>query len=334
MPQMCRSNDLPQIRFLVSILYSGMLLFLLSGCLSFFEASRIDGPQREALLELEIPDVSPSDTSAYLFLAEDLIPEIDLPDQYPQDQSVWAKDAALLGLTLADWLPASAESSLYHMMYLLTERQRMATAKTLRRAEIYLPSIMACLESHGIPRELAALPFIESAFLFNATSRAGAGGIWQLMPETARSFGLIVNTRIDERYDAIKAGKAAARYLVYLHQRYGDWPLVLAAYNVGEGVLNNALRRSEAKDMDELLRFCRTPAGQKLLPKETLQFVPKFNAALLVMALSRRFGLCDYNVLKLTKNELEPDAALVPDQFLVPPDPIQEGQLLSLPIKI
>lgn len=205
----------------------------------------------------------------------------------------------VLDFDLGEWLPESEKGFMYSFLHKLTEEQRKFTENALRRADIYLPLILPCLEEHGLPKELAALPFIESAFAEHALSSTGAAGLWQLMPETARRFGLLVNEETDERYDVLKSTAATARFLHYLYQRFESWPLALAAYNGGEGNVNRALRLSKTDCLQELTRHCRSGFGKSLLSEETLQFVPRFTAALLIMSNSRELDLAGHDVLNL-----------------------------------
>lgn len=128
------------------------------------------------------------------------------------------------------------------------------------------------LEKEGMPTELQYLPIIESALKPNAVSRAGAAGLWQFMPATARGLGMEVNSLVDERRDPRSSSRNAARYLKELYGIYGDWSLAIAAYNCGPGNVNKALRRAGGgkKDFWEIYRF---------LPAETRGYVPAFIAA-------------------------------------------------------
>lgn len=125
----------------------------------------------------------------------------------------------------------------------------------------------------GMPIELLAVAKVESNFNPFARSPKGALGLWQLMPETARRYGLRVDAIRDDRLDGEKSTRAAARYLRDLHVQFGDWPLVLAAYNVGEDALHRAVRRGGSGDFRELSRL-------KLLPAETRAYVPAILRAL------------------------------------------------------
>ena len=142
---------------------------------------------------------------------------------------------------------------------------------SLERGELLL-WLAGELETAGLPRELAALAVIESALDPQALSSAGALGCWQLMPATARRLGLTVRRGRDERRDVAASTAAAIRYLHELWRRFGDWELVLAAYNCGEGRVERALSRVGASSFREL-------AAARALPAETLAHVPKVLAA-------------------------------------------------------
>ena len=130
------------------------------------------------------------------------------------------------------------------------------------------------LTQHGLPTELKYLSVIESALKTYAVSWAGAVGPWQFMPATARNLGLRVTKRVDDRTDFHKSTHAAARYLTELYSIYGDWLLVIAAYNGGPGNVNSAIRRSGSKNFWDL---------QYHLPAESRNHVKKFIATHYIM---------------------------------------------------
>ena len=149
-----------------------------------------------------------------------------------------------------------------------------ATA-VMKRLDQLRPIVEPILESEGIPVELASVIVVESGARPNALSPKGALGIWQLMPDTARRYGLKVTPGSDQRLDAEKSTRAAARYLRDLYQQFGSWPLALAAYNAGEQAVQHAIEHTGNSDFLQL-------SNLRLLPQETRSYVP---AVLSVMQL-------------------------------------------------
>jgi membrane-bound lytic murein transglycosylase D len=143
------------------------------------------------------------------------------------------------------------------------------------------------LTRHGLPKELKYLAVIESFLKPNARSWAGAVGPWQFMPATARLMGLKVSRKLDERRDVTKSTHAASRYFNTLFELYGDWLLVIAAYNCGSGTVNSAIKKSGTRDFWQL---------QGYLPLESRNHVKKFIATHYIMEGAG-------GITTLTKNE-------------------------------
>jgi hypothetical protein len=162
-------------------------------------------------------------------------------------------------------LPAESEIPSYALWL-----DRMKTRAVPARASLLLPRLQRVFAEEGVPAELVWLAETESTFNPAARSPVGARGLFQLMPETAKSLGLQTFLP-DERTDPEKSARAAARYLRYLHGRFGDWPLVLAAYNAGEGRVWRTLKSGNASTFAEI-------AGA--LPAETRMYVPKVLATI------------------------------------------------------
>lgn len=145
-------------------------------------------------------------------------------------------------------------------------------SRVLALAQYYFPMIEEELLKAGLPVELRAMAIIESALQATVVSRAGASGLWQFMPVTARAYGLEVNSMVDERFDPYKATKAACKYMKDLYKMYNDWSLAIAAYNCGPGNVNKALARAGGNPQSFWDVYW-------YLPGETRGYVPAFIAA-------------------------------------------------------
>ncbi len=154
-------------------------------------------------------------------------------------------------------------------------RKRELVSRMMGLSQLYYPMFEEIFDKHNIPLELKHLAVIESALNPNARSRCGATGLWQFMYPTGKMYGLNVNSYIDERSDVYKATEAAAEYLTSLYGMFGDWQMVLAAYNAGPGTISKAIRRSGGKKTYWEIR--------PYLPLETQAYVPAFIAANYVM---------------------------------------------------
>jgi membrane-bound lytic murein transglycosylase D len=162
---------------------------------------------------------------------------------------------------------------------LYTQRRRTQVETMLGLSDYYFPIFEAALDAKNLPLELKYLPIIESALNPQALSKAGASGIWQFMYYTGKQYGLEINSYIDERRDPVKATQAAVDFLSDLYAIYGDWQLVIAAYNCGPGNVNKAIRRAGGKR-----NFWEIYYG---LPRETRGYVPAFIAAAYTMTYAR-----------------------------------------------
>jgi membrane-bound lytic murein transglycosylase D len=148
--------------------------------------------------------------------------------------------------------------------------KRMRARTVPERAAQLMPILRAAFVAEGVPAEIAWIAEAESTLNPAARSPAGAKGLFQLMPDTAKNLGLSTFLP-DERADAEKSAKAAARYLHTLHDKFGDWPLAFAAYNAGEGRVRRLLK---AKDVDTFSEIAAS------LPSETRMYVPKVCATI------------------------------------------------------
>ncbi len=136
----------------------------------------------------------------------------------------------------------------------------------------YLARLKPVFTAQKVPPELFWVAEVESSFDAGARSPAGAAGLYQLMPDTAKRFGLSLWPR-DQRFQPEDSARASAQYLKYLHDRFQDWRLALAGYNAGEGTVQKLLDRYKTRNYDEIARH---------LPAETQMYVPKIEATLLL----------------------------------------------------
>lgn len=149
-------------------------------------------------------------------------------------------------------------------------------------SQYYFPMIEPVLDQYNIPLELKYLTIVESALNPRAVSRTGATGLWQFMYGTGKMYDLEVTTLVDERRDPAKETVAAAQFLRDLYNIYGDWALVIAAYNCGPGNVNRAIKRSGGRtNFWEIYQY---------LPKETRGYVPAFISVNYIMTYYKQHG--------------------------------------------
>ena len=194
---------------------------------------------------------------------------------------------------------------LSYLTFFQTPRGRAIVEHGLRRAGRYREMIYRVFREEGIPLDLIYVAQAESAFQPLALSRARALGVWQFMSYSAREYGLQRTWWVDERQDPEKSTRAAARYLRDLYQTFGDWYLVLAAYNSGAGSVARAIERTGYADFWELHK-------RNVLPKQTRNYVPIILALTLMAKDPARYGL-----------QVEPEPA-------VPADRIKPGHPIDL----
>ncbi len=149
----------------------------------------------------------------------------------------------------------------------------------LKRANRYFPLMAPILEEQGVPLDLLYLAVTESTLDPTIKSSAGAVGLWQFMPETARQYGLEVNDNVDERCDPVKETVAACKFLKSAHAKYGDWATAFASYNAGGGRISGELSRQGQQTSFDLQ-----------LVSETSRYVFRIMAYKLFMENPRRYG--------------------------------------------
>ena len=172
---------------------------------------------------------------------------------------------------LDSYVDLSFNETVKNFITLYTVKRRELVQVMLGLSDYYFPMFEEALDRYDLPQELKYMAIIESALNPRAFSRAGASGLWQFMYPTGRQYGLEVNSYIDERRDPVKATDAAARFLRDMYKIYGDWHLVIAAYNCGAGNVNKAIRRTGGKRNYWQIYY--------RLPRETRGYVPAYIAA-------------------------------------------------------
>lgn len=128
---------------------------------------------------------------------------------------------------------------------------RYIAANLTVKADRFFPEVEPVLKKYGIPDDFKYIPIMESGF-GNKVSASGAAGPWQLMPETAKHYGLIVNSQVDERFNVERSTEAACKYLYHLHHQLHDWTLAAAAYNKGLDGVKNAVEKQKTKSYYKL----------------------------------------------------------------------------------
>ena len=182
-------------------------------------------------------------------------------------------------------MPYNSTVRTYIDLYTIRKRRQMESM--LGMSDYYFPLFEQVLGAYNLPLELKYLSIIESALNTTIVSRMGAAGLWQLMIATGKMYGLEINSLVDERLSPQKATLAAARFMKDLHSIYGDWNLVIAAYNCGPGNVNKAIRKSGGKrDYWAIYPY---------LPKETRGYVPIFIAANYSLHYAKEHNLCSAN---------------------------------------
>lgn len=226
------------------------------------------------------------------------------PDSVPRyDASVIEARLAKLDNQSPFDMVYNTDVKAYIDMYTL--RKRGSVERMLGISQLYYPIFEEKLDKYNLPLELKHLAVIESALNPTATSRSGARGLWQFMYPTGKMFGLEVTSYIDERCDPYQATEAACLYLQYLYGLFGDWQMVLAAYNSGPGTVNKAIRRAGGgkKTYWEIRPF---------LPKETQGYVPAFIGAAYAMTFAAEHNL--YASVNVKKTVADVDTVNIKQQ--------------------
>ena len=207
-------------------------------------------------------------------------------DEVPvYDDSVYMRRIQTLAYETT--IPLTYNSHVKSFIELYANRRRQQSSRMLGLSYVYFPMFEEYLSRYDLPLELKYLAMVESALNPTAGSKAGAKGLWQFMRGTGAEYGLRVSTLVDDRFDPEKETEAACQYLKSLYARYGDWFLVLAAYNSGPGTVNKAIVRAGGTR--------NYWAIWPYLPAETRGYVPAFIAVTYLMNYAAEHNLYPQN---------------------------------------
>ncbi|MEE3079227.1 MAG: LysM peptidoglycan-binding domain-containing protein [Bdellovibrionota bacterium] len=164
-----------------------------------------------------------------------------------------------------------------------SKREKKRFTRHVNNGQVYKNVIDQILDYHELPRDLFFVGLIESGYNTFIKSRASATGPWQFMSGTARDYGLKVNSSVDERSNIVKSTHAAAGYFKDLYNIFGSWELALCAYNAGPNRIIRAIKKGNTRDYKELVK-------KRLIPKETIYYIPKAMAAKAIYKNPKKFG--------------------------------------------
>lgn len=178
-------------------------------------------------------------------------------------------------------LPYNETVKKYIILY--SEKMPNKMSHMLGLCRYYMPIFEEIFDSYDLPLELKAMTIIESGMNPLAVSRAGAKGMWQFMYNTAKVYGLHIDSFVDERLDPVKSAEAAAQYLQDAYEIFGDWNLAIASYNCGAGNVRKAIRRADGKrGFWDIWPY---------LPRETRNYGPAFVGALYALNYYKEHGI-------------------------------------------
>ncbi len=239
------------------------------------------------------PDGKPLPDTAMMSSGDDDLDNRDVATHGPEDEAPievgkTTPRAADLSDSETDMLklPEDFNQNVNMWIEYFQGRGRVHMVRYLGRSTRYIPKMKEILKKHGLPEDLVYLALIESGFSAQAASHARAVGYWQFIRGTARRYDLKIDYYTDERSDFIASTEAAAQYLKALYHLFGSWYLAIASYNVGENKVKGLVMKYYTRDFWELAR-------KKKLPKETINYVPKFLAARMIAKHPQKYGFND-----------------------------------------
>lgn len=185
-----------------------------------------------------------------------------------------------------DAIPVEINAKVEQWISYFQGRGRPHMERYLARSGRYMTLMKRILKQNGLPEDLIYIALIESGFSSKATSRAAAVGYWQFIRGTGKRYGLEINSFVDERRDPVLATQAAADYFKGLYSVFGSWYLAMASYNVGENRVYREVMNHKTRNFWELVQ-------KRRLPRETMNYVPKFIAAKLIGKNPEKYGFAN-----------------------------------------
>ena len=268
--------------------------FLLCGCSTFFNSSSskqvdVDAKENQAAtqaLDQHDDGQTPLADDKSVNQSEIGADQIDkMIDQVDKDKSaVAAAKPDEIHDAVTNGIPQEINENVQKWINYFSGDGRELFFRYMQRGEKYRPMISKVFSERGLPQDLYYLAMIESGFATAATSRAKAVGIWQFIRPTAKRYGLRVDRHLDERRDPVRSTVAASLYLNDLHNVFQSWYLAMAAYNAGEARIVRAIMAGNTRDFWTL-------AKEKKLPRETMEYIPKFMAAVIIGSNPEKYGI-------------------------------------------
>ncbi|HIF9110069.1 TPA: LysM peptidoglycan-binding domain-containing protein [Photobacterium damselae] len=251
---------------------------LLAGCQSTQQVNAPSTTTKKTIIIEKPVTTVPTSPSSVLETQPHQVPKKTTPQLSPQQQQdLWDR----IAMQIDTPIPENKRIRYYRNWYLKHPRNLQIIAE---RSKPFLYYITQEVEKRNMPLELALLPIVESSFDQYAYSSSAAAGLWQIIPDTGRRFGLTINSWYDGRRDIVKSTQAALNLLEYLHNKFGNWQYALAAYNTGEGRVFNAIDKNK--------RLGKSTDYWNLdLPDETSAYVPKLYAVADILRDPQKYGI-------------------------------------------
>ncbi len=272
------------------VLTGSALAVLLFASIRIYE--RRSGPQVPGMPVLQLQAVTPSISAMPESLRRPAASDLDESEKkLPLDRDFIWDEIVNISVRFGETPPSVMDDAFLDKVQYWIQRftARGHHRELLKRRQVYAATIESALRQQNLPVELGFIVWIESAYEVEALSHAGAKGLWQLMPATAREYGLQVDLKkkIDERVDPVKSSRAAASYLNLLLRMFGGqrYLLAIASYNTGQ----NRVQRFQIATTISRSRVADFWHLADKLPAETVDYVPKFLAAVIVSRNASRF---------------------------------------------